>query len=57
MKSLKILVGQFCGVGCKSRHTIFLRLKNGTLQNNEPYQRNVVHVPYLEYVATLDSYS
>jgi len=44
------------GVGIV-RHTIFLCLKNGTLQNNEPYQRNVVHIPYLEYVVILDSYS
>ena len=25
------------------KHTKFLCLKNGTLQNNEPYQINVVH--------------
>jgi len=39
-----------------SRHTIFLCLENGTLQNNEPYQKNAV-MPYLDYVAILDSYS
>jgi len=30
------------------RHTVFLCLKNGTLQNNESYLRNVVDIPYLE---------
>jgi len=27
-----------------SRHTILLRLKTGTLQNNERYQINVVYI-------------
>jgi len=35
------------------RHTILLCLKNGTLDKNEP----MWFIPYLEYVAILDSYN
>jgi len=39
-------------------HTIYLWLKNGTLQNNELYRINVVlYISYLEYAAILNSYS
>ena len=48
MLNLQVLASNaifFCSsVTGKNRHTIFFLLKTRTLQNNEPYQINVVHI-------------